>query len=69
MSVKKEVLADLIGCDISKVNCPNCIYSRPFCGDAVTCGFWDSIEILHPDDFCSFFTLKEEKNESDYAVE
>lgn len=61
MSVGRDVIARVHECSEEDVRCDKCARSED--GRLFNCTFWDSR--THNDDFCSFFSLKHEKDEQE----
>lgn len=62
MSIKRDVIADVLHISEEQVNCENCVYAKKFVGDAYVCDFWD-VGIMKNTSYCSFFKQKGEEDE------
>lgn len=60
MSVKRDVIANILNIPEEQVRCENCSHSKKFVCNAYVCDMWD-VRILSFNDFCSFFAERKEK--------
>ncbi len=57
MSVKRDVIADVLNIPEEQVRCENCVYAQKCVGDAYVCDFWD-VGFMDNTSYCSFFMQK-----------
>ena len=63
MSVIRKVIADVLSLSEEQVRCENCKFSDRWINDAHFCDLWNTRASGRANDFCSFFVMKEKKDD------